>query len=100
MICPIKSEAFRHEESFESTPGASKYHCRFLTPSGTNVGNMLPRSKDAEFYAGFESDVGLSLHCLFDYLLDKIFFGIFTFSFCSLVPFVTLVPLSLTLLEP
>ena len=90
MICPIKSGAFRHEESFKSTPGASKYHKRWvfdillpiLTPSGKNDRKYIsPTSKDTEFYADFESDVGFCLYCLFDYFLDKVFLVYFRFFF-------------------
>ena len=48
-----------------------------LTPSGKMIEKMSPTSKDAEFYADVESDVGFCLYCLFDYFFDKIHFRIF-----------------------
>ncbi len=109
MICPIESEAFRHEESFKSTPGASTYHKRLvfdillsiLTPSGKNDRkDFSPRPKDAELYADFESDVGFCLYCLFDYFFvwTSYFFAFFICFICgclALLSLCLLVPYSL-----
>ena len=47
------------------------FYCRFLTPSGkTDRTNILPRSKDAGFYADFEPDVRLASELLSFYTID------------------------------
>ena len=78
MIWPINNEAFWHEESFENAPGAQHHHQILvfdislssfdphpsLPPKWQNY--ILPMSKDAGFYADFESDVGFWKYCVFD----------------------------------